>query len=193
MSGAPINDDQRARILDAVSKGVHPPIACTAAGLNTDYFYLLRSRARRGDQKAQEFLSAILAAQAQSEVTAVEAAHRATQPIEEAKISCPHCGEPYVAEAEHLAALAMRVFDAQKAKSLAADVALKTLERRHPKRWSQKVVHTIAEEHDRLLDVCQRVLAPEVFESLLEVYLAEGESEGEARSDQGGPTTGDVH
>jgi hypothetical protein len=87
----------------------------------------------------------------------------------------------------------MNSFDAARAKSLAAEVAIKKLERRHPKRWSQKVVHTIAEEHDRLLDVAQRVLAPDVFELLLEEYLAGGESEGEAPSGPSGQAEGSTH
>lgn len=184
-----ITDEQRQKILDAVGMGAHPQVACTAAGLGRKYFYDLRYRARRGDTEAAELLAAIEQAEGGSEINAVAASHRATQPIEEAKINCPHCGETYVAEAEHLAALAMRVFDAQKAKSLAADVALKTLERRHPKRWSQKVVHTIAEEHDGLLDVAERVLAPEAFQLLLEAYLASRESTGEAGGAEGGPTS----
>jgi len=192
-----LSNEQRAKVLDAVGKGAHPHVACTAAGLNVDYFYVLRSRAKRGNEEAQRFLDEINAAQARAELEAVEAAHRAVQPMDEVKIVCPHCNEQYVAELEHIAALAMRHEGIQKAKSAAAEVALKTLERRHPKRWSQKVVHTIAEEHDRLLDVVQRVAErlsqPEIFELVLEEYLAGGEGESEASSGSSGQTEGGIH
>ena len=190
---AKVTEEQKAKVVAAVRQGNHPHVACTAAGLSTDYFYVLRHRARKGEPDSQEFLSAIETAQAQSEVDDVAAAHRATQEIQEAKIICPHCDEQYVAEPEHLAALAMRIFDAQKAKSAAADIALKKLERRYPKRWSQKVIHTIAEEHDRLLNVCQRLLAPADFARVLEAYVAEGDGESEAGSGSSEPAEGTQH
>ena len=190
---AKVTDEQRAKVIEAVRQGNHPHVACTAAGLSTDYFYVLRHKARNGDETARAFLLAIDTAQAQSEVDDVAAAHRATQEIAEAKIVCPHCGEQYVAEPEHLAALAMRIFDAQKAKSAAAEVALKKLERRYPKRWSQRVVHTVTEQHEQLLSVCERLLAPADFARVLEAYVAEGDGSGEIAGAESRPATGDVH
>jgi predicted house-cleaning NTP pyrophosphatase (Maf/HAM1 superfamily) len=188
-----VSDEQRAKILDAVRIGAHPQVACTAAGLSKSFFHNLRYRARRNEPDAVEFLSAIEQAESGSEVEAIAASHRAIQPIDDGEVYCQTCGKAAVVDSDTIAALAMRIHDNAKAKSLAADVALKTLERRHPKRWSQKVVHTIAEEHDRLLSVCERVLAPEVFESLLEEYLSEGEGSGEAGSGSGGQAGDGIH
>lgn len=193
MSGAPITAEQRQKILEAVAKGVHPQVACSAVGLNRSYYKLLRHRARNGDASAERFVEDIEAAEAQGEICDVEATTRAVQPLDDKPIECPECGAEYRATPEQLAAEVARLTDVAKAKGLAAEVALKKLERRHPKRWSQKIVHTVQEEHDRLLNVCQRVLAPEVFELLLEEYLAEGSSEGEAGGDQGEQTGGGVH
>lgn len=193
MPGPSITEEARRQILEAVREGVHPSVACVAAGMGQGYYRDLRYRAKRGDANARDLLEQIQAAEGKSEVEAVLATARATKPMNDAPIVCPHCDCEYTADAEQFAALAMRYEGMQKAKSSAAEVALKKLERRHPSRWSQKVIHTVQEEHERLLNVCQRVLAPEVFESLLEEYLAEGSGEGEASVDQGGQAGGDVH
>lgn len=190
---AKVTDEQKAKVLDAVGKGVHPQVACTAANLSTSYWTVLRSRAKAGDPVAIEFHEAILAAQAQSECHDVEAAHRATLPVNDRPIICPQCDHEYSAEPEQLAALAMREFDAQRAKSAAADVALKKLERRFPQRWSQKVIHTVQEEHQRLLDVCERLLAPEVFNALCEEYLAGDSGESETRIGSSEPAEDRTH
>lgn len=188
-----LSDEQREEVLRAVRIGVHPGIACTAAGLSKSYYGQLKYRARNGDAEAAEFAEAIDAAAAQGERADVEATTRATVPINDTSIECPECGAEYRAEPEQLAAEVARLTDVAKARGMAAEVALKKLERRHPKRWSQKIVHTVQEEHERLLDVAQRVLEPEVFELLLEEYLAEGSGESEAGERQGEPTGGGVH
>jgi len=193
VSGARLSDEARAKILAAVRSGAHPSIACTAAGLGKSYLRDLRYRARGGDQSALVLLNEIEAAEAQSEVADVDATTRATEPVDTKPITCPTCGEEFSARPDELAAMVAKLTDVAKAKTMAGEVALKKLERRHPKRWSQKVIHTVQEEHERLLDVCQRVLAPEIFESLLEEYLADGSGESEAAVGQGGPATGDVH
>ena len=193
MSGRPITDEQKRQVLAAVSKGVHPQVACVAAGLSRSYYQQLRYRARHGEQSAQEFAAQIETAEAQGEVGDVEATDRALEPIDGHELTCPQCESKYMADPEVFAALAGKFESWQKAKSLAADIALKKLERRHPKRWSQKVIHTVQEEHQRLLDVCERVLAPEVFESLLEEYLADGSGEDEAAGGQSGQAGGGVH
>ena len=194
MSGPKITDEARRKILEAVGIGVHPQVACVAAGMGECYYRDLRRRAQsRGDEVAREFLNAIKAAEAGGEIADVAAASRATAEFEEREINCPNCGGMYEVEYETLAAIVGKFESMQKAKGLAAEVALKKLERRHPQRWSQKVIHTVQEEHDRLLNVAQRVLAPEVFESLLEEYLAAGSGESEASGDQGGEAGGGVH
>lgn len=188
-----LNDEQREQVLHAVRIGVHPGVACTAAGLSKSYYGQLKYRARSGDVEAIGFSEAIDAAAAQGETADVEATSRATQPINDKPIECPECGAEYRATPEQLAMDVARLTDVAKAKGIAAEVALKKLERRHPKRWSQKIVHTVQEEHERLLDVCQRVLAPETFELLLEEYLAEGSGESEASGSTSEPTGGGVH
>jgi len=197
MSGSPITDEQKRLVIEAVGKGAHPQVACTAARLSQSYYRVLRYRARANEPEAVAFLADIEAAQAQAEIDDVAAAHRATQPIEEAEIHCTGCDQAIRVDADTVAALAMRVFDLSKAKSLAADIALKKLERRHPKRWSQKVVHTIAEEHDGLLNVVQRVAErlsrPDFFELVLEEYVSAGDGESEAPGSPSGQAEGGVH
>jgi hypothetical protein len=193
MSGPKVTEDAKRQILEAVGIGVHPPVACVAAGMGQSYYSDLRYRARHGDENAREFLEQINAAEARSEIAAVSATTRATEPVDDSPITCPTCGEEFSARPDQLAAMVARLTDVAKAKGMAGEVALKKLERRHPKRWSQKVIHTVQEEHDRLLDVAQRVLAPETFELLLEEYLSEGSGEGEAAGGQGRETSGDVH
>lgn len=193
MSGPKVSDEQRKQVLDAVAIGVHPDVACTAAGLNNAYYRLLRSRAKRGDAGAIEFYDAIQAASARAELADVEAVARATKPIENKPLQCPHCDAEYEVEPETLALWVAKLTDVAKAKGVAGELALKKLERRHPKRWSQKVIHTVQEEHERLLDVCQRVLAPEVFESLLEEYLSGEQCESETPAGQGEQAGGGVH
>lgn len=188
-----LTDEQREQVLKAVRIGVHPGVACTAAGLSKSYYGQLKYRARGGDPDAISFSEAIDAAAAQSETADVEAANRATQAIDDKPIECPECGAEYRATPEQLAAEVARLTDVAKAKGMAAEIALKKLERRHPKRWSQKVIHTVQEEHERLLDVAQRVLAPEVFELLLSEYLAEGSGESETSSGSGEQAGGGVH
>lgn len=187
------SDEARVKVLEAVRAGVHPQVACVAAGMSQSFYKQVRYRARNGDVEAQELVEAIETAEAKAEVTDVEATQRAVQPFADHEVVCPHCDEPFSADPEQLAAIVGKYESFQKAKGLAAEVAIKKLERRHPKRWSQKVIHTVQEEHERLLNVCQRVLEPEVFEALLEEYLSEGEGEGEASDSSGGASTGGVH
>lgn len=194
MSGPKITAAQRDKILEAVGKGAHPQVACTAAGLSQSYFRVLRFRARGGEAEAQAFVSAIEQAVAQAELNDIDATHRATAPIETKTITCPHCDAEYTAEPDQLAALAMRVLDVAKAKSQAAEVALKKLERRHPHRWSQKVI-PVQDQHERLLDVAERILERQAFESLLEAFLADigGGGEGETPAAPSGSASGGVH
>lgn len=188
-----MTDEQRQQILDAVAIGVHPHIACTAAGLGAQYFTKLRYRVRNGDQVAADFLTEIQAAAARSELADVKAISRATEPINDQPIVCHECGAELRAEAEQLALWVAKLTDVAKAKGMAADVAIKKLERRHPARWSQKIVHTVEEQHQELLDVCERVLAPEDLERVLEAYVAIRSGESETPAGQGEPTGGGVH
>jgi hypothetical protein len=189
-----VTDEQRRKILAAVGKGAHPQVACTALGLSPSYFRVLRWRARNGDMDAMAFVVAIETAAAQAELDNVDATNRAIAPFEEKTIVCPHCDAEYVADPEQLAILAMRVTDMAKAKAQIADVALKVLERRHPVRWSQKII-PVQDQHERLLDVAERVLERKDFEALLEAFLADadGGSESETSSGQSGPSEGTQH
>ena len=189
-----ITAEQRTKILEAVGKGAHPQVACTAVGLSQSYFRVLRWRARNGDEDAQTFVSEIETASAQAELDDVDATHRATAPFEEREITCPSCSTPYYADAEQLAALSMRVTDLAKAKSQIAEVALKKLERRHPTRWSQKTI-PVQDQHERLLDVAERVLEREAFELLLKEFLADIGDGGESAtpSAASGQTESGVH
>lgn len=190
--GTPATEEQRQQVLDDVRAGVHPSVACAAAGLSTAYFHRLRHRARSGDQAAIAFADAIGQAQAQGEAADVRAATRGTHGIEDdVPIICPQCNAEYEEKFERLVAMVSRYESAAKAKSLAADIALKKLERRHPARWSQKVIHTVQEEHERLLNVCQRELPPEMFERVLETYLSE--VEGGAEPQAPAPSSDPVH
>ena len=186
-----LTDETRARILAKIRHGVHPSVAFQSEGCSRQLLAWVRAQARAGDQHQIEFVDAIQAAEAQCEADAVIATSRAAS-VQKVPVDCPHCGEAFTADMAALLAINSAV-SAQQAKALAAQHAMTRLERRFSKRWSQKVVHTVQEEHERLLDVCQRILAPEVFESLLESYLAEGDSESEAAGGTSGPTTGDVH
>ena len=188
-----LTEEQKAKALADIRKGVHPNVAFVAAGMGQPFVRGVRFQAKHGNAEAQALLDEIEAAEAQAEVGAVDATHRAMQPIDQETIVCPHCDEEFACDPERLAAMAMRFEGMAKAKGIAAEVAIKTLERRHPKRWSQKVIHTVQEEHERLLDVCQRVLEPEVFELLLEEYLADGSGESETAGGQGEQTGGGVH
>jgi len=193
MSGPKMTDAQRAEVLEAVQSGLHPQIACTAAGLGKTYFYDLRYRARKGDSNAQQFFDEIESAAAQSERADVKAVARATAPLNDQAIVCHECGAELQCDGEQLAAMVARLTDVAKAKGIAAEVAIKKLERRHPDRWSQKVVHTVEEQHKKLLDVCERELAPEDFERVLEAYVALGSGESEASGGQGEQAGGGVH
>lgn len=192
MSGGKVTDEQRAAIIAAIRDGAHPDIACTAFGLGAGYLRDLRYRARKGDTAAAEFADAIAAAVAHGELTDVQSTAKAAR-SEGTTVTCPHCSREYVADPAELALLVQAAESAQRVRKMQADVAITRLERRHPKRWSQRVNHVVQEEHERLLDVAQRVLTREVFELLLEEYLAEGNGEGEASGGQSGPATGDVH
>ena len=193
MSGPKMTEAQRAEVLEAVVIGVHPNVACTAAGMGSKYFAKLRYRARHGEAEAIAFLGEIEAAASKSELADVKALARATAPINDHAITCHECGAELQCDSEQLASMVARVTDVAKAKGMAADVAIKKLERRHPERWSQKIVHTVEEQHRELLDICERLLAPEDFERVLEAYVALRSGEGEAPAGQGEQAGGGVH
>ena len=167
----PVSDEQRSQILAAIRDGTHPSVACVAAGLSTSYYKVLRHRALHGDQTATEFNDAINAAVAQGEVADVTSTAKAAR-TEGIGVQCPHCQREYVADPEELAAIIGHAEAGQRLKKMAAEIALGRLERRHPKRWSVKVTHTIEEQHEQLLNIAQRVLPPEMFELLLSEYVA---------------------
>lgn len=190
-----LTPEVQAQIVAAVRAGAHAGVAFTACGLSEALLRQIRYGVRHknaGWEEHEEFLEQIAQAEGQCEVGGVIVT-RAAEHLDKPVITCPECGEKYKADPMAITALVGMLESGQRMKASAADVAMKRLERRFPKRWSQKVIHTVQEEHERLLDVCQRVLAPEVFEALCEEYLASDGSESEAADGQSGPATGDVH
>lgn len=182
-------------VVAAVRAGAEPSVAFRAFGLSESYWkqqvFVVRHK-RPGWETAQPVVDSVLQAQAQCEVNSI-ATTRAAERVDKVAVKCPDCGAKYEADPMHISGLLMNVEAGHRMKAAAAATALHRLERRFPKRWSQKVVHTIAEEHDRLLDVIQRLLAPEDVERILEAYLSGGEGEDEAPSAPGGSPEGGVH
>jgi hypothetical protein len=186
-----LTDEIRQRILAKVRHGVHPAVAFRSEGMSRQYLPWCRAQARNGDQRMAELIEAIEAAEAQCESDAVIATSRASS-IQRVPVTCPGCGAGYQVDAATVIALD-NALDGQQVKASASQHAMQRLERRFSKRWSPRIVHTVEEEHSELLDVAQRVLAPEVFELLLESYLARRNGESEAADGQGEPSDGGVH
>ena len=193
MSNVKLTDGVRAQILALVKSGTHPNVACAASGLHEGYLRQLRFDARRGKREEERSLiDEIAQAQAQAESNDVVMTKRAAS-LEKLSVTCPSCSAPFQADPAAMASLIGAAESAQRIKASAASVAMQRLERRFPERWSQKVIHTVQEEHDRLLNVAQRVLSAEVFELLLEEYLAGDGGEGAPGGSEGGEASGGVH
>jgi hypothetical protein len=187
-----MNDALREQILGAIRAGVHPTEACTAAGLDRCYMYEARRLARNGSATSLAFLEAVAQASALAEVDDVLTTKRAAK-VETVALVCPECKAPFHGDPVQLANVLGAAETAQRVKASAAGIAMTRLERRFSQRWSQRVVHTVQEEHERLLNVAERILAPEVFELLLEEYISSNGGEDAPEDDQGPAPRAGVH
>jgi hypothetical protein len=169
-------EDKAKPILNLVKAGNHPAIAAVSAGVPRSTYYRWEKQGRAGEEPYAKFIEAIAQAQAECEAREVVNFQRAST-VDKHKIKCPECEHEW--ETDFLAMLtsAGMTERAQRIKTACAQNSASLLALRFPKRWAPRVTHTIEEEHERLLDCAERVLAPEVFEQLLEAYLAEGEGE----------------
>lgn len=181
------------RILNLVRAGNHPAIAATSVGVPRATYYRWEQQGRQGLKPYAQFFLALQQAQAESEAREVVTVQRASS-VDRQRVVCPRCQNTWEADFMAMLAQAKQVESAQRLKQMCASNSLQLLQLRFPKRWSPRVTHTIEHEHNRLLDVAQRILAPEVFKSLLENYLAETDSDGEApESGDGAEGSGPVH
>lgn len=193
MPNVKLTPEVRKQVLAAVQAGTHPQTACTASGLGPQYMKHLRAEVRRGvNVDGRAFLDDIARAAALAETGDVLATKRAAS-VESLELSCPHCHKEFKGDPVHLANVIGAAESGQRIKASAAGVAMQRLERRFPQRWSQKVVHTVQEEHERLLDVCERILTPEVFEALLDEYFASDGGESETAEAPGEPPSDAQH
>jgi len=187
-----LTDEARKQLLALVRGGMHPDRACQAVGVAPGAIRRWRMEARNGKKKQQALVDEIDTAEAQCEANDVMMTRRAAT-LEKSDAKCSECGAAIQIDAFTLLGMQSHVTAAQNVKNMAASVALQRLTLRFPKRWSQRVVHTVEEEHNRLLDVAQRVLAPEVFEALLDAYLTADSGGDETGADPGGQAAEPVH
>lgn len=187
-----LTDEARKQILSLCRAGLHPERAFVAAGLAASSLRRYRMYAKQGKRDAIKFLDQLEMAVAQCEGSDVLASRRATVP-DSIDTMCPQCGEQVKLDTFAVLALGRQVTAAQNVKASAAAIALQRLKLRFPRRWSERVVHTVEDEHQRLLDVAERVLAPEVFESLLEAYVAETSGDEPPEPDPVEPGPGELH
>lgn len=188
-----LTDKVKEQILGFIRSGLHPSVACTAVGLGPRYLTCLRQVSRDGsDESARVFLAAIETAIGLAEAEDVITTKRAAK-VDPIELVCPHCSEPFKGDPVHLANVVGAAESAQRMKLGAAGMAMTRLERRFAQRWSQRVTHTVQEEHERLLDVCERILTPEVFELLCQEYFAEIGDAAEAPQSPREPSSPDIH
>lgn len=187
-----LTDKALEQILALVRSGMYPERAFVAAGLGHSTFRWLRAQAREGKRKYEKIVEDIEEAVAMCEAADVLTTRRAAT-IEKTEVECEHCGERMQVDPMLLLTMASTLQNAHSIKNMAANAAFQRLMLRFPKRWSPRVTHTIEEEHEDFLKCAQDVLAPEVFESLLEAYLARREGAAEAPGGTGEPPTGSVH
>jgi hypothetical protein len=174
-NNGPLKMEQvRDRVLLLVRGGNTLGVALGACGITRQRLHEWRAHAAKGSKKYVEFFEAVQRATDEGEVNDVITTARAAN-LDTAKVSCNNCGSPMSLNGAEIAALMHEMHTAQSVKASAAAVAFQRLALRNPQKWSPRVVHTIEDEHTRLLDVAQRVLAPEVFRVLIEAYLAEGD------------------
>ena len=182
----------REKVLLLVRGGNKLAAALSTCGVTRQRLHEWRGLAANGSKKYIEFFEAAQRAVDESEVNDVVVTARAAS-LDQTELTCTRCGTPVRITSDEMLAAAGALAAAQRVKASAAQVAFQRLALRNPAQWSPRVVHTVEEEHNRLLDVAQRILAPEVFRALLEAYLAQDDGEGEAAVAGGEPPTGGVH
>jgi hypothetical protein len=182
----------RDRVLLLVRGGNHLSTALGACGVTRQTLHDWRSRATAGNKKYQEFFEAVQRAIDEGECNDVVTTARAAN-LDAVRVPCQRCGASLSVTSDQLVALAGDVVTGQSLKMSAASVAFQRLALRNPARWSPRVTLTVEDEHNRLFDVAQRVLAPEVFELLLDAYIASGSREGTQDGAPGQPPTERVH
>lgn len=182
-------DEVKRKILNHIRCGVHPEIACRAVGVSANS---VAKGCSKGDPAMLEFREEMRSAAAKCEVDNVRVTARAAR-IEKRDLVCPHCDHEFKADLDELTAMVEGGLRSQQVVDLAAKNSMLRLERRFPKRWSPRVTHTVEEEHSELLNVAEAVLAPEVFELLLEAYLARRNGEDASGDSEGEPPAGGVH
>lgn len=180
------------QICGKIRQGNRLPAACGACGVNSKRLFDWRAHARAGREEYVAFFEACQRARDEGETEDVEATVKAAR-LEHTQIACPECHYEFRVAASALLALASGVDSAQRAKVQAANVALERLARRHPEHWSPRVTHTIDQQLDGLLNVAQRVLAPEVFELLLSEYVAAREGENTSGEPEGAEDQEPLH
>lgn len=173
----------RERILNLVRAGNHPLIAAQSVGVPRSTFWRWQAQARTGKRLYAQFMEELAQAEGEAEARDVLMTQRAST-VDKVETACPSCGDKIQIDPLTMLNLGAHVERQQRLKSMAANHAMQRLSVRFPERWSPRVTHTIEQEHNRLLDVAQRVLEPEVFESLLTAYLASTSGEPETG---GGP------
>lgn len=179
-----------AKIVNLVKAGNHPPIAAQSVGVSRATYFRWQRSARDGVQPFAEFFAALSQAQAESEAREVVTVQRASQ-VDKQPVKCPECEHEWEADFLQMLTQARLTESAQRLKTAAAQNSLQLLQVRFPKRWSPRVIHTIEEEHSRLLDIAQSVLPKEQYEALLEAYLADEDGEVEAPVEGDGSGNGD--
>lgn len=185
-------EDVSKRVLLLVRGGNRLSTALSACGIKRSTLHDWRTKAQAGNRKYREFFEAAQRAADEGECNDVVTTARAAN-LDAVAVPCQRCGASLNVTSDQLLALAGDLVTGQGLKVSAAQIAFQRLALRNPKHWSPRVTVTVEEEHNRLLDVAQRVLAPEVFVVLLEAYVASGGGEDEASPGPSEPAPGAVH
>jgi hypothetical protein len=182
----------RDRILLLIKSGNRLPAAAGACGVTRQTLFDWRQRAAKGHRKYAAFFEAVQRATDEGEVhDVVQTARAAT--VDESGVTCHRCGTGLRVPADQLLALAGNAVAAQNLKTSAASVAFQRLALRDPKHWAPRVQQTVDQEHNRLLDVAQRVLDAKTFRTLLEAYVAETDGDEPAGDGPSQRESGSVH
>lgn len=154
-----LTPDVHDRIVEYVRAGNYLSTAAAAAGVTARSLRNWLRRGASGEEPYATLHAEVLAAQAEGEARLVRS----------------------------VSAAADGIFDEETGKFVAAPdwrAGIEILQRRHPDRWSSQVKVKVEDELSRFLDIAERVLAPEVFATLLEAYDA-AVGAGEAEEDPG--------
>lgn len=187
-----LTDEKLEQVIALLRAGMHAERAFVALGLGESTYRWLRMRAREGSKKYGAIVQRLEEAIAMSEAADVITTRRAAT-VDQADVPCESCGHVMKIDPMLLLASGRQLQLAHNIKTMAASAAFQRLQLRFPQRWSPRVTHTIEEQHSEFLECAQRVLAPEVFERLLEAYIALREGAGEAPGVEVEPPPGTVH